>query len=86
MTGPDRLAAHVAANIQHAQRLGSLYRVARSPDPDPEALRLQIQQAALALAASDLSSLAAVEDASRAVAGMVRVVGALRAAMGANDG
>lgn len=42
----DDLAAQVAANIQHAQRLGALYRTAAAPEIDAAALRAQLVEAA----------------------------------------
>lgn len=80
MTRPDALAAQVARNVQHAKRLGALYRTVREPEPDPQTLRRQIIEAALALADADLSTRAAIDDASRAVQGLTRVLAQLRAA------
>lgn len=86
MTRPDALAAQVARNVQHAKRLGALYRTVREPDPDPEALRRQIRDAAQALAVADLTTAAAIEDAGRAVQGLARVVAQLRPAIEARGG
>lgn len=42
----DDLAVQVAANIQHAKRLGQLYKTAAAPELDAEAIRQQLVDAA----------------------------------------
>lgn len=42
----DDLGAQVAANIQHAKRLGQLYKTAAAPELDAEAIRQQLVEAA----------------------------------------
>jgi hypothetical protein len=78
MNGRDQLAAQAARNLQHVARLGALYRVASEPQTDPAALRQQITEAARALASHDLETLGGVEDLSRALQGLTRLVGTLR--------
>ncbi|MBE5315683.1 MAG: hypothetical protein H4O13_09800 [Xanthomonadales bacterium] len=74
----DQLAVTVARNVQHMNRLAGLYRVASEPQTDPAALRQQITEAARALASHDLETLGGVEDLSRALPGLTRLVGTLR--------
>jgi hypothetical protein len=67
----DDLAAQVAANIQHAQRLGELYRTAAAPELDAETLREQLVEAASYAG----PAAAAIYNAEQAQAYVVRLHG-----------
>jgi hypothetical protein len=86
---PDDLALKIARNVQHAQRLGALYRVAQQPQHDAAALRAQLSEAAgfAGTAASSLSTPDQCEQYVVRLRGLARLALSLRDALegGAHD-
>jgi len=78
---PDHdLAAQVARNVQHANRLGQLYRTVREPELEPHALRQQLVEAAACAgpAAGSLSTPAQCEQYITRLRGLARLALQLR--------
>lgn len=90
MTRPDALAAQVARNVQHANRLGALYRTAREPELDADGLRAELVTAAgyAGPAAAQLSTPEQCEQYVTRLRGLARLALQLRDALakgGRND-
>jgi hypothetical protein len=88
MARPDDIAAQVARNVQHAQRLGALYKTASQPELDAARLRAELVDAAhfAGPAAAAISSPADAEQFVIRLHGLARLTQRLRQALAEEGG